>query len=364
MKPPFRQRTEPARLYITTKSQGETIRSLHRGWNRKDLLVVLQTIKQQQQNGSSELELSEIRKKVPHHSPAEVERLINILKLRVLQKVNLQVQEQKKAEHKAKVPIEFWTELLQTVSRNHGRTISSAFSRIFIVAATEPLGLLNSEPPHYISVSDAFSRKYAVQTRKAPTISMVPVGPKDKAKAKRIAPKSTSQEPKVAETPADAPPQQPGSGATSSPASSNENNPDSMDQHRPMMMKCVVNFGKIYQYLADMESKTCNAALSPMECAVLLEMLLCLPEEIPLLKCKELQHHLLQTYSKLSQPLGKTAKRMFTKKASTAAESAGKVPVTESAEVQKSWAGTGICPLNPLLLPVALLQRKSPDSGK
>ncbi|KAL0189177.1 hypothetical protein M9458_016276, partial [Cirrhinus mrigala] len=123
MKPPFRRRTEPSRFLLKSPEEEQTVnaRSLCKGWNRKDLQSFLQALKQQQ-NFESELDLTEIQKKVPQRSLKEIEDLIMTLKSRVLQKVYLQ-------ERKAKVPIELWAELVQKISRSHEKTISSAFSQ-------------------------------------------------------------------------------------------------------------------------------------------------------------------------------------------------------------------------------------------
>lgn len=62
-----------------------------------------------------------------------------------------------------------------------------------------------------------------------------------------------------------------GSGSPSVSMPSNEENPaqsemadDRDSEHRPRVLKCIVNFDKIYEYLSDPDSKTCNSALSSM----------------------------------------------------------------------------------------------------
>lgn len=73
MKPPFRRRTEPKRFVPKSPEEESTVnvRSLCKGWIRKDLQSFLQALKQQQ-NFESELDLTEIQKKVPHRSLKEV----------------------------------------------------------------------------------------------------------------------------------------------------------------------------------------------------------------------------------------------------------------------------------------------------
>lgn len=73
MKPPFRQRTEPSRFLRKNAEQDQTLsaNSFCKGWARKDLQNFLQALKQQW-NFESELDLTEIQKKVPQRSLKEV----------------------------------------------------------------------------------------------------------------------------------------------------------------------------------------------------------------------------------------------------------------------------------------------------
>lgn len=60
------------------------------------------------------------------------------------------------------------------------------------------------------------------------------------------------------------------SASTSVSMPSNQDNPsqsqmsDQDSEHRPRVLKCIVNFDKIYEYLSDPESKTCSSALTSM----------------------------------------------------------------------------------------------------
>lgn len=104
------------------------------------------------------------------------------------------------------------------------------------------------------------------------------------------------------------------------------------------------------------------------ESAVLLDMLMSLPEELPLLDCKEIQHHLLQLHSKLSKTAVMPASSSnvpytnvadstaLTHKLRSTTGSSTESSVTEPVKA-KDWATSGTCPLNPLLVPVTLLKR-------
>lgn len=431
MKPPFRRRTEPSRLLLKSTEEEPTVntRSLCKRWNRKDLQSFLQALKHQQ-NFESELDLTEIQKKVPHRSLKEIEDLLMTLKSRVLQKVYLQVQSQRREERKAKVPIELWAELVQKISRPHEKTISSAFSQMLVIAAVEPCGLMHSEPPHPIIQTPTFSSLHPVQSPKTPSrpsASEMSPNPRVSAPsaASLIQPDSSSNAvdllsqldnassisplvPKTPETPTPMSSQMTRSPSqlqseaeptVSSPVSTGPVSPSvSPNKHnqvqselldhdypsKPITLKCVVNFDKIYQYLSDIESKTCNSALTSMESAVLLDMLMCLPEELPSLDCKELQHHFLQIYSQLTQPAKIPASSSNTESdiqqanvadstalthklrttVGSTKEPSSESSVSEPAKDKKDWATAGTCPLNPLLVPVALLKSSSLDSEK
>uniref|UniRef100_A0A673G7K2 Uncharacterized protein n=1 Tax=Sinocyclocheilus rhinocerous TaxID=307959 RepID=A0A673G7K2_9TELE len=88
---------------------------------------------------------------------------------------------------------------------------------------------------------------------------------------------------------------------------------------------------------------------------------MCLPEELSLLDCKELQHHFLQLHSQLTKPAEMPASSSNSDRDVLQANVADSTPssessVTEPAKDKKDWAAAGTCPLNPLLVPVALLK--------
>ncbi|XP_015196106.2 snRNA-activating protein complex subunit 2 [Lepisosteus oculatus] len=63
-----------------------------------------------------------------------------------------------------------------------------------------------------------------------------------------------------------------------------------------------VNFEKLYRYFNPLSHKKKEPKLTALESAVMLDLLLSLPEELPLLDGRELQHHLRQVHSRLSSP--------------------------------------------------------------
>ncbi|PWA14815.1 hypothetical protein CCH79_00014488 [Gambusia affinis] len=60
----------------------------------------------------------------------------------------------------------------------------------------------------------------------------------------------------------------------------------------------TVNFEKIYKFLSVVQNPSEDYNLTPMESAIVLDLLMSLPEEILYLDCKNLQKHLIQQLSK------------------------------------------------------------------
>lgn len=301
---------------------------------------------------------------------------------------------------------------------------------MLVIAAVEPCGLMHSDPPHSIIQTPAFSSLHPVQSPKTPSrpsASEMSPNPSVSAPsaASLIQPDSSSNAvdllnqldnasnrvplvPKTPETPTPRSSQMTRSPShlqsevkptVSSPVSTGPVSPsvslnkcnqvqskllDHANPSKPIMLKCVVNFDKIYQYLSDTDSKTCNSALTSMESAVLLDMLMCLPEELPSLDCKELQHHFLHLYSQLTKSAKMPASSSNTERdvqqgnvadstalthklrttVGSTKEPSSESSVTEPAKDKKDWATAGTCPLNPLLVPAALLKRSSLYSEK
>ncbi|KAG7224535.1 hypothetical protein INR49_014975 [Caranx melampygus] len=74
------------------------------------------------------------------------------------------------------------------------------------------------------------------------------------------------------------------------------------DSPRTLGVKCIVDFERIYCYLSKIHKPTDDCCLTPMESAIVLDLLMSLTEELPLLDCKSLRKHLVQVYRSLSSP--------------------------------------------------------------
>ncbi|KAL6118852.1 snapc2 [Pungitius sinensis] len=155
----------------------------------------------------------------------------------------------------------------------------------------------------------------------------------------------------------------------------------------------VVDFEKIYGYLSCIHQPNNDCNLTPMESAIMLDLLMSLPEELPLLDCNKLHKHLNQVYQFLSSTAdSKMAQQMFEElkeglcaggdergdsQQSPAQASGGKNLQPNEAESESSGSADApgqtsgrtdapgqsgnlvLCPaLNPFMVPLKLLMRK------
>ncbi|XP_028589644.2 snRNA-activating protein complex subunit 2 isoform X2 [Podarcis muralis] len=141
-----------------------------------------------------------------------------------------------------------------------------------------------------------------------------------------------------------------------------------------------VDFEKIYKYLSVI-SRGCKAPeLPPCESAVVLDLLLSLPEELGFLDFKKLKSHMHKCYTELNTHY--TGERSRMKEGNQPVNNNGELfphvqPATSGLPLQEEsssspttskddatsasamdWKTLGICPLNPFLFPLAILARK------
>lgn len=84
------------------------------------------------------------------------------------------------------------------------------------------------------------------------------------------------------------------------------------DSPRTFGVKCVVDFERIYRFLSVIHKPSEKCHLTPMESAIVLDLLMSLPEQLPLLDCNKLSKHMIQVHQCLSaHPESKRAKEMF-----------------------------------------------------
>ncbi|XP_071373352.1 snRNA-activating protein complex subunit 2 [Centroberyx affinis] len=182
------------------------------------------------------------------------------------------------------------------------------------------------------------------------------------------------------------------------------------DNPRKFGVKAIVDFEKIYRYLSVVHKENEECVLTPMESAIVLDLLMSLPEELPLLDCNKLHSHMIQVYSCLSAPdNSKMAREMLNDEkpekegkdqhhitalhnrdslqtqtgsgqvsgpdpdpagggadSRVAMESARKTDKPGDVQAESNntsrkpgdWEKVGLCPLNPFMVPLKLLMRK------
>ncbi|TSL34618.1 snRNA-activating protein complex subunit 2 [Bagarius yarrelli] len=444
MKPPSRRRIRPSRFLDVKKTEAESkFRPSSHRLKQRTLLLALK----HQTESNTELDVSALQRTIPKWTLLQIQNVIKFLKECVVKRVYLQVQKQRRAEQKTKVPIELWTELAQKMAGVHVETISSAFSQMLVIAATEPCSLRHSDPPRTTECqSTPASGLRTIPLRplrrchsSSPSRMVVPPGegcktpqsrgndadPNPTVQTNTVTSPSDNAEFECSEllqkTKTDSDPATSSTSATtesllsqcvskSTPPVSASNavstavplitsdavQPDKPSksaqsgqacQFRPNGMKSVVDFEKIYQFISNIVLNKHTQPLTAMESAVLLDMLMSLPEELPLLDCKELQHHLLQIHSCLNAPAvvnltsteeteqqtscdSQNANRPDAPLQTQTVQSTGEDFVQEGAVATESsvqasavydggdWVNAGICPLNPFMVPVTLLKRQ------
>nr|XP_004574866.1 snRNA-activating protein complex subunit 2 [Maylandia zebra] len=158
-------------------------------------------------------------------------------------------------------------------------------------------------------------------------------------------------------------------------------------------VKCVVDFERIYGFLSTVQKPNQDCQLTPMESAIVLDLLMSLPEELPLLDCNKLHKHMIQMYQCLSAPAdSNTTRRRFqelddelftqlkalvpqdhqtptgTTDSTNVTDGEGKKSLMHKADSQSTQSSTtsskldysNVTPphLNPFIVPLTLLKRR------
>ncbi|XP_022534077.2 snRNA-activating protein complex subunit 2 [Astyanax mexicanus] len=433
MKPPVRQRVKSTRLLGVKRT--ETKRSVSNSWYKKEQQSLIQGLSQQLRSNAVP-DLLELQKRVPKRSLLEIQNLLKSLKASLARRVHHCVRKQIHEEQKSKVPIELWDELAHKMAAVHEETISTAFSQMLVIAATEPLSQLHSVPSLQIDLPSKVENKLnstrgmangtsSPSSKKAS--SLVQPSSISSTKKKSNGTEASSAESQVSEkvstptvpktnlcqtsvnqseTVSKIPPPAttPRATTVSIPPNSKRQakhrahgQSKQAHQQRSVERDSTVDFGKIYKFMSNINTNKGRSTLTAMESAVLLDLLMSLPEELPLLDCKELQHHLLQVHSSLTseasvsdqrpsaanparaegtdispqmQHLHTAAGQNLQTEADTSAgteqRNAGEMaddisgqpcPVNPPND-RDNWATSGLFPLNPFMFPISLLKRQ------
>uniref|UniRef100_A0A1A7WX41 Small nuclear RNA activating complex, polypeptide 2, 45kDa n=1 Tax=Iconisemion striatum TaxID=60296 RepID=A0A1A7WX41_9TELE len=151
----------------------------------------------------------------------------------------------------------------------------------------------------------------------------------------------------------------------------------------------AVDFERIYSFLSANQNPNEDCPLTPMESAIVLDLLMALPEELPLLDCRKLQKHLNEVY----QCMSTTADTKIARKLLSQLKGKGNVqmeahraqdfclsnptPTTNSCHIKEELTEAdgpssgnhttnqsqavlleSCPPLNPFMVPIKLLQRR------
>ncbi|XP_007114243.1 snRNA-activating protein complex subunit 2 isoform X1 [Physeter macrocephalus] len=336
MKPPQRRRAAPAR-YL-----GEVTGPA--AWSAREKRQLLRLL--QARRGQPEPDAAELARQLSGRSEVEIQDFLRQLKGRVVRKATQGMhpggpQGPRRRETQTPAPIEVWMDLAEKITGPLEEALTVAFSQVLTIAATEPISLLHSQPPK------------PTQARGKLLLLSAPRGQEDLGPE---APGPAPEAPGRQEAPGPAP-------KTQGPA------PEASSESLAGLSAeedFSVDFEKIYKYLSSISRGGQGPELSAAESAVVLDLLMALPEELSRLPCAALIEHMSDMYLRLMAPqpdpasggLGSGAEDDGT--GSRGQEEAGQATpqAPENAgpsEPISTWQAAGICPLNPFLVPLKLL---------
>ncbi|KAI5930941.1 snRNA-activating protein complex subunit 2 isoform X1 [Manis javanica] len=325
MKPPQRRRAAPSR-YL-----GEVTGPA--AWSAREKRQLLRLL--QARRGQPEPDATELARELPGRSEAEIQDFLRQLKCRVAREAIQRVypggpQGRRLRETQIPAPIEVWVDLAEKITGPLEEALTVGFSQVLTIAATEPVSLLHSKPPK------------PTQARGKVRLLSAPGG--------QDTPSSTPEAP----GPAPEAPSESGAGLSG-------------------QGDLSVDFEKIYKYLSAISRSHHGPELSAAESAVVLDLLMALPEELPRLPCAALVAHMTDTYLSLTAPQPDPTRESLGPKAggggtgSREQEEDGQATphAPENAgpgEQRSTWQAAGVCPLNPFLVPLELLGQVAPPS--
>ncbi|XP_054439338.1 snRNA-activating protein complex subunit 2 [Pteronotus mesoamericanus] len=316
MKPPQRRRVAPAR-YL-----GEVVRTaVWSAREKRQLLRLLQT-----RRGQREPDAAELAGELPGRSEAEIRDFLQQLKGRVAREAIQRVHSggpkgQRQLETQIPAPIEVWMDLAEKITGPLEETLTAAFSQALTIAAVEPTSLLQSKPP---KPTQARGKLLPLNT-------------------------PTGQENQSPEAPAPAPAA-----------------PSELPAGLSADGDLVIDFEKIYKYLSSVSHSCRGPELSAAESAVVLDLLMALPEELPHLPCAALVEHMMDTYLRLMAPQSDPSSGSLepgpedcgtgSRNQEEASQATPQAPENARPDEPRSaWEAAGVCPLNPFLVPLELL---------
>ncbi|XP_020754504.2 snRNA-activating protein complex subunit 2 isoform X1 [Odocoileus virginianus] len=368
MKPPQRRRAIPRRYLVEVTGP-----AAWRASEKRQLLRLLQA-----RQGQPELDAAELARELPGRSKTEsgcrsqrdwtgmwlkwesgnesqgnraewkkrIEDFLRQLKGRVARKAIQRIHPggpkgPRRWETQTPAPIEVWMDLAEKITGPLEEALTVAFSQVLGIAATEPINLLHSVPS---KPTQASGKLLPLST---------PGGQQD------LGPEASSPAPKASgghEVPGSTPKTQgpvPEASSESLTGQSAEGD-------------FFVDFEKIYTYLSSISRGGQVPELSAAESAVVLDLLMALPEELSRLPCATLVEHMSGMYRHLMAPQRDFASgSLASRTGDSGAGSSGQEETGQatpqapenagSSQPITSWQAAGVCPLNPFLVPLELL---------
>ncbi|XP_075774294.1 snRNA-activating protein complex subunit 2 isoform X1 [Pelodiscus sinensis] len=270
MKPPVRTRSAPSR-YDVGPSAG--LAPARVPWTAGEKRRLIRALKAQAPPGDLQAEL--LREHLPRRTAAEILAFVHQLKGRVAREaIRTEYrrcrEEQRRKRAEILAPIEVWTDLAEKLTDKLEETMTAAFSQVLTVAATEPVTLLHSLPQKLTRAAEKKAHSDSSSQRDA-----LP------APANAMRNGAASPEPPAAS-------QSPNTGAQGEPETFS------------------VDFDKIYKYFSLLSKDMKVPELSPYESAVVLDLLMSLPEELSNLDYAGVKSHMQRSYKELTaqQPEG------------------------------------------------------------
>ncbi|CAH2272722.1 Hypothetical predicted protein [Pelobates cultripes] len=309
MKPPLRKRAAPTR-YEQQHPAVVRIGPLRLTWTSKEKIQLLRGLKAQRANKSPDPPVS-------GRSQGEVSSYISWLRGRAAREAvqteyERWVLERKAHSTKPPAPIEVWTDLTSRMADSTEDALTTAFSQMLTIAATEPIGLLYSVPPQATLEGSPTKDSGGDGESDSPESNLLDKGSAREKSGSSGEETVAGQEPTISEC-------------------------DNNDLWKQL------DFEKIYKYMSKAAKGGPLPKLSTEESAVLLHLLHSLPDQLQNLDCNSLGSYLCDKYASLNAhpDLEETD--------------------TSTDQPNGGWKDLGYCPLNPFLIPLELLRLKERD---
>uniref|UniRef100_A0A3B4UXY6 Small nuclear RNA activating complex polypeptide 2 n=1 Tax=Seriola dumerili TaxID=41447 RepID=A0A3B4UXY6_SERDU len=344
MKPPPRTRKIPERNLmpdpVRTPSGKLTCK-----WKKLEKKKLLDALRRLSKTAGSrgDIDYTFLRKQVPNRSIEEIQAVVDSLKNKVISSVSLKLKKKRLEEEKTRKPIDVWIHMASSLAGTLEEQITGAFSQ----TPAPTIGPAKRPP--------ALSRVVRVPN------STVPPPQQQPSTTSESSPAAPSNQPGAAEIPAASPtapkPEIPASGqSTLSPGSA-------AVVDTPRITIVWLSFS-VFLHMFHVVHRLC-----PAESAIMLDLLMSLPEELPLLDCKNLHKHLSEGPSGPDSTTPEGQQSSDRTGGSEVVDSGGRKlqPEAESQSSQSnntsSQSGNGDVmgpcpPLNPFMVPLKLLMRR------